>query len=199
MCPSVRQGFMHFSNSLARAKKFKICNLECMKRVILVGFMGCGKSTLGKKLANKLEIAFVDSDLEIENHFQKSIGELFAEHGESHFREIEREYIDALDLRDDFVLATGGGMPCFANNMEQLNKTGTTFYLERSPKELANRLANAKKQRPLIEGLNKDELLGFIESKLGEREEYYKKADIVLGRNEQTPEAIMSLLKHLHP
>ncbi|GAB5418755.1 MAG: shikimate kinase [Crocinitomicaceae bacterium] len=161
--------------------------------------MGCGKSTLGKKLANKLEVPFVDSDLEIENHFQKSIGELFAEHGESHFREIEREYIDALELRDNFVLATGGGMPCFANNMEQLNKTGTTFYLERSPKELANRLANAKQQRPLIEGLKKDELLGFIESKLSEREEYYKKADIILGRNEQTPEAIMSLLKHLHP
>lgn len=170
-----------------------------MKRIILVGFMGCGKSTLGKKIANKLNIPFIDSDTEIENHFQKSIGELFAEHGESHFRELEREYIEALDLRDNFVLATGGGMPCFADNMEQLNQTGTTFYLERSPKELAHRLAYAKKQRPLIAGLKETELLEFIESKLQEREEYYKKAKMILGRNEQTPESIMSFLEHLHP
>lgn len=146
-----------------------------------------------------MEIPFIDSDNEIENHFQKSIGELFAEHGESHFREIEREYIKALDLRDDFVLATGGGMPCFADNMEKLNKTGTTFYMERSARELANRLANAKKQRPLIAGLQEDELLEFIENKLNEREEYYRKANVILQRDEQTPTEIMSLLKHLHP
>ena len=168
-----------------------------MKRVILVGFMGCGKSTLGKKLANKLKIPFIDSDKEIEEHFQKSIGELFAEQGESHFRELEREYIEALDLREDFVLATGGGMPCFGDNMEQLNNVGTTFYLERSPKELAHRLANAKAQRPLIAGMEKEELLEFIENKLQGREEYYKKATVILGRDEQTPEGITSFLEHL--
>ncbi len=168
-----------------------------MKRVILVGFMGCGKSTLGKKLANKLNVPFVDSDKEIENHFQKTIGELFAEHGESHFREIEREYIEALDLREEFVLATGGGMPCFGDNMEQLNRVGTTFYLERSPKELAHRLSNAKAQRLLISGMEKDELLEFIENKLQEREEYYKKSKVILARNEQTPDGIKSFLEHL--
>lgn len=170
-----------------------------MKRVILVGFMGSGKTTLGKKVANRMNVPFIDSDSEIENHFGKSVGELFAEFGESHFREIEREYIDALDLRDEFVLATGGGMPCFSDNMLRLNQTGTTFYLERSPKELAHRLANAKKQRPLIAGLEKDELLGFIENKLQEREEYYRKANVLLARNEQNPEGIMSFLGHLHP
>lgn len=170
-----------------------------MKRVILVGFMGSGKTTLGKKVASRLGVPFIDSDAEIEAHFNKSIGELFAEFGESHFREIEREYIEALDLRDEFVLSTGGGMPCFANNMLRLNATGTTFYLERSAKELAHRLANAKTQRPLIAGLNTDELLSFIETKLLEREEYYKKANFVLSREEQTPEGITSLLHHLHP
>lgn len=161
--------------------------------------MGSGKSTLGKKLANKLDIPFIDSDHEIETHYQKSIGALFAEHGESHFRELEREYIEALDLREEFVLATGGGMPCFGDNMEQLNRTGITFYLERSPKELAHRLSNAKTQRPLIAGLEKEELLGFIETKLQERDEYYKKAKVILARNEQNPEGIMSFLEHLHP
>lgn len=180
-----------------RVIKFR--TLRLMKRVILVGFMGSGKSTLGKKIARKLDVPFIDSDTEIEAHFQKSIGELFAEFGESHFREIEREYIEALDLRKEFVLATGGGMPCFANNMDSLNRIGTTFYLERSAKELAHRLANAKSQRPLIEGMNKEELLGFIEKKLQEREEYYKRASIILAREEQTPEGVTSLLHHLNP
>jgi shikimate kinase len=170
-----------------------------MKRVILVGFMGCGKSTLGKKLARQMGIPFVDSDVEIENYYEKSIGELFAEFGESQFREMEREYIEALDLRVDFVLATGGGMPCFADNMERLNATGTTFYLERSPKELAHRLSHAKKQRPLIAGLQESELLGFIEMKLQERSDYYRKAQFTLSREEQTADRIMHLLSCLHP
>lgn len=170
-----------------------------MKRVILVGFMGCGKSTLGKKLAAQLNIPFIDSDTEIEEHFGKSIGEIFAEHGESQFRELETEYIEALDLRDDFVLSTGGGMPCFDNNMDLLNEIGTTFYMERSAKELTHRLINAKKKRPLIEGMSEEELLSFVEDKLLVREEYYKKASIVLGREEQTPNAIQNYLHHLQP
>lgn len=170
-----------------------------MKRVIFVGFMGCGKSTLGKKLAQSLKINFIDSDTEIEQHYQKTIGEIFAEHGESNFRELEAEYIEALDLRDDFVLATGGGMPCFGNNMDVLNNTGTTFYMERSPKELTNRLINAKNKRPLIEGMSEEELLSFVEDRLLLREEYYKKATVVLGRDEQTVDAIQHYLNHLHP
>jgi shikimate kinase len=170
-----------------------------MKRVILVGFMGCGKSTLGKKLAARLNIPFIDSDTEIQEHFNKSIGEIFAEHGESQFRELETEYIEALDLRDDFVLATGGGMPCFGNNMELLNEIGTTFYMERSAKELTHRLINAKKKRPLIEGMDEEELLSFVEDKLLIREEYYKKSIIVLSRDEQNPDSIQNYLNHLLP
>ena len=170
-----------------------------MKRIILIGFMGSGKSTLGKKIANRLNIPFIDSDTEIENHFNKSVGEIFTEHGESYFRTLEQEYIEALDLRDDFVLATGGGMPCYSNNMQLLNQTGTTFYLERSPKELAHRLVNAKKQRPLIAGLDTEELLPFIEEKLASREEHYKKSSMILSRDEQTPEAIANFIHHLQP
>lgn len=166
-------------------------------RVILVGYMGSGKTTLGKRVANKLGVPFIDSDNEIETHFGKSISEIFVEFGESHFREIESEYIDALDLRDDFVLATGGGMPCFSDNMDRLNEIGTTFYLQRSPKELAHRLINAKSKRPLVEGMQEEELLQFIEDTLIKREDYYNKAHITLSRSEQKPEAIISFAHHL--
>lgn len=170
---------------------------NAMMRIILIGFMGSGKTTLGKKIANKLNVPFIDSDREIEAHYNKSISEIFVEFGESHFREIESEYIDALDLRDDFVLATGGGMPCFGDNMDRLNQLGPTFYLKRSPKELAHRLKNAKSKRPLIEGLEETELLEFIEDKLELREEYYNKSGILLSREEQTPESIIQFAHHL--
>ena len=137
-----------------------------MDKIILIGFMGCGKSTLGKKLANRLNIPFIDSDNEIEKIHKKTVGEIFGEHGESGFREMEMEFINTLDSLDGFVLATGGGMPCFNDAMTQLNEIGETFYLERSAKELAHRLSHAKKKRPLIEGLSNDDLLEFIEDKL---------------------------------
>lgn len=161
-----------------------------MRRVILIGFMGSGKTTLGKEIASRMGIPFIDSDQEIETHFQKSIGDIFTENGESFFRTLETEYIQALDLRDDFVLATGGGMPCFDRNMELLNEIGTTFYLNRSAKELARRLYNAKSRRPLIEGLDEAELLPFIEDRLNRREEYYRKSTVILTREEQNPESI---------
>lgn len=157
--------------------------------------MGAGKSTLGKKLANRLGIPFVDADKEIEAHFKKSIGEIFADHGESYFREIEQEYIQTLGLREEFVLATGGGMPCYGRNMERLNTLGTTIYLERSAKELAHRLVNAKAQRPLIASLKNEDLLEAIEDKLAEREEYYKLATIIPLREEQNPKDLIRIIQ----
>ena len=170
-----------------------------MKRVILVGFMGCGKSSLGKKLANRMNIPFLDSDAEIERIAQKSIGEIFGEHGESYFRTLERNYIQSLRMSDEFVLAAGGGMPCFDTNMDLLNEIGTTFYLERSPRELNSRLREAKKQRPLIEGMTDEDRLNYIEDKLSQREEFYKQATFVLSREEQTAETIAELILLLQP
>lgn len=171
--------------------------LLLMRRIILVGFMGCGKSTLGKKLSNRLGIPFLDSDTEIEKGVLMSVGEIFGAHGESRFREIETEYIESLKNEEGFVLATGGGMPCFNKNIDKLNELGTTFYFERSPKELANRLRNAKKQRPLINGLSDEDLLKFIEDKLSEREESYKQSAFILSRDEQTPEQIEEFIRLL--
>ena len=170
-----------------------------MMRVILIGFMGAGKSKLGKSLAKRLGVSFIDSDTEIEKEHQKSIGELFGEYGESHFREIEAHFIRSLNNKDAFVLATGGGMPCFHDNMRLLNELGTTFYLERSPKELMHRLIHAKHQRPLIAGLEEEDLLKFIEDKLSEREEYYRQSAFVLSRDEQTVDEIEKFTLLLHP
>lgn len=170
-----------------------------MKRVILIGFMGAGKTSLGKKIAKKMGIPFVDSDREIELHFKKSIGDIFTEHGESHFRVLETDFIESMNERGEFVLATGGGMPCFGRNMELLNEMGTTFYLERSPRELAHRLRNAKGRRPLIEGLEMNELVTFIEERLSVREEYYRKADVILKREDQTVVNVQEVMKLLNP
>ncbi len=170
-----------------------------MQKVILVGFMGSGKSTLAKKLAAKLSLPFIDSDKAIEAHYNKSIGELFAEHGESHFRDLERHFIETLNTEENFVLATGGGLPCFGKNMEVLNNLGATFYLERSPKELAHRLINSKEKRPLLEGLSEEELLHFISEKLAQREEYYRLAHFTLDRDEQDAETICNLVHLLQP
>ena len=161
--------------------------------------MGCGKSTLGKKIANKLEIPFVDSDREIEKKYKKSIGEIFGEHGESHFRMMENEFVDSLNVKDEFVLATGGGMPCHNNVIEKLNELGTTFYLERSAKELTNRLINAKAKRPLIEGMTSEELEFFVEEKLDERKEYYQNANFTLDRADQNVKEVVDLINLLQP
>tara|TARA_R110002072_G_scaffold166080_2_gene319324 strand:- start:9913 stop:10443 length:531 start_codon:yes stop_codon:yes gene_type:complete len=170
-----------------------------MEKIILVGFMGCGKTTLGKKLAKRLKVPFIDSDVEIEILHKKTIGEIFGEHGESGFREMETEFINSLEREKSYVLATGGGMPCFNNSMEQLNNLGTTFYLERSAKELMHRLSHAKIKRPMIASLSDDDLLQFIEEKLSMRSEFYKKAAVILSREEQTADELEKLIRLLQP
>ncbi|MEJ6776035.1 MAG: shikimate kinase [Crocinitomicaceae bacterium] len=170
-----------------------------MQRVILIGFMGCGKSILGKKVAKQLNIPFIDSDTEIERLHNLSVGEIFGKFGESGFREMEADLVKSLGDKDDFVLATGGGMPCFNRNMELLSELGTTYYLDRSAKELANRLKNTKTQRPLLAGFNDNELIEFIEVKLKERNEFYKQSQVILNREDQTPEDIILLYRLLQP
>jgi len=171
-----------------------------MKNVILIGFMGAGKTTIGKKLARMLDYEFIDSDELIELQQAMSVGQIFASRGEGYFRELERNLIQELSSWDaNFVLSTGGGMPCFADNASQLKNLGSTFYLKRSPKELAHRLKNAKIERPLLHGMEEQELEQYIEAKLGEREEYYKTADFVLDRDQQDAKSILQLFQILHP
>ena len=167
-----------------------------MCRIIIVGFMGSGKTTIGKKIARKLNIPFIDSDYEIEKKYNLSIEKIFHDFGEVKFRNMESHYIRSLINKSNFVLSTGGGTPCYKNNISFLNELGITCYLNRSVKELAHRLHNSKK-RPLIKDLNNDELISFIKKEMKIRDEYYKKSQLILNRKDQTPNNIISLINLL--
>ena len=156
-----------------------------MAVIILVGFMGSGKTTLGRKLARQLGYTFLDADDTIEQLHGLSVQEIFVQSGEAHFRKLEREFITGLGKQDNIVLATGGGMPCYGDNMRLLNEAGITFYLKKPVGELAHRLMHAKKVRPLIQGKNKDELVTFITELLPRRELFYAQAHHVLEREQQ--------------
>lgn len=149
-----------------------------MRRIILVGYMGVGKTTVGKGLAKLLGLSFVDLDGYIENKYRKTISDLFREKGEEGFREIERKALYEVVQFENIVLSTGGGAPCFFDNMDVMNKAGTTVYISATPEELAARLLASKTKRPLIENKSPDELVHFIEKHLSAREPFYKKADI---------------------
>jgi shikimate kinase len=148
-------------------------------RLFLVGYMGAGKTTLGKLLAKKLNLHFLDVDLFIENRYHKSITAIFEEKGEAEFREIERQILQEIIGFENVIIATGGGLPCFFDNMDLMNQTGITIYLRTGVEELTKRLKSSKQKRPLIKGKTLEELKDFIETSLKKREIFYNKASII--------------------
>jgi len=149
-------------------------------RIYILGFMGCGKTTHGKRLAKNLNYRFIDLDQWIENRTELTVAEIFAQQGEEAFREMETEAIKALGKEEDVVISTGGGAPCHNNNMELLKASGQTIYLKLSPKALAHRLTNAKTQRPLLAGKRQEELVPLIDMMLSERLPFYESAEIII-------------------
>ena len=148
--------------------------------------MGSGKTFTGKALAEKFKFSFIDLDSYIENKEAKTINEIFELKGESHFRETEKKHLEEIiKLDENIIVATGGGTPCFHNNIELLNKNGITFYLQASEKKLFDRLISEASQRPLIKGLSEKELRNFISEKLKEREKYYLQAKHVIDIEEK--------------
>jgi shikimate kinase len=150
------------------------------KHIILLGFPGSGKSTLGLTLSRILNLPFIDADVYISLKMSMSVPRIFAEYGEERFRQLESEIL--MDILDEprSVIATGGGMPCFNNNMEMMNMRGTTVYMKVEPRLLFHRLRNDT-ARPLVAGKNKDELNRYINETLHAREKFYKQAHIVLN------------------
>jgi len=147
----------------------------------LVGYMGTGKTTAGKLLAKKLSRSFIDVDEFIENRYHKTISMLFEEKGEAGFREIEHRVLQEISSFENVVVSTGGGLPCFFDNMDLLNRTGITIYLKASVDELVDRLAFDMQKRPLIKGKNAEELREFVETNLKKRESFYNQAKYIFG------------------
>ena len=118
--------------------------------IFLVGYMGCGKSTIGRTLAKQLGVRFLDMDTLLEQRCGKSVAEIFTETGETGFRQSEREVLAELTSEREAIVATGGGAPCFFDNMETMNRAGLTVYFKMSPEKLAGRLEHGKAKRPLL-------------------------------------------------
>lgn len=157
--------------------------------------MGAGKTTLAKKLASKLGYQWIDTDQEIEKKEGVKVSEIFDVRGEAYFRALEKQLIDELIPSNNIVVATGGGLPCFNNLMENLNHLGTTIYLERTPKELFQRVKQATNSRPLIAHKSDEELLEYIETTMEKRREIYLQSNIIADRFSQTPEKIIALIQ----
>lgn len=149
-----------------------------MKRIILIGYMGAGKTTLGKLLAKRLGLEFIDLDWYIENRFHKSVSQLFADRGEEGFRNVERNMLHEVAEFEDVLVSAGGGTPCFFDNMDYMNAQAVTVYLKAEPEILRAHLRMGKQQRPLIAGKNDEELDSFIRQSLLVREPYYSRASV---------------------
>jgi shikimate kinase len=150
------------------------------QKIYIIGFMGSGKSTAGKKLASLIGWTFVDLDKNIEEFTGKSIPEIFAQDGETSFREIEAKILRNLKSLKNTVISTGGGTPCYSDNMEYMLGTGLTLYLKLTPGQLKSRLSKSNSKRPLIKDLGPGELQSFIEKKLADRERWYDRSDITV-------------------
>jgi shikimate kinase len=164
--------------------------------IFLVGFMGSGKTTLGKQLANKLDKQFFDLDAEIEAIEKSEVSVIFDKKGENYFRKIETEVlIKLISNNDNFVISLGGGTPCFNDNMKLINLAGTSIYLKYNSEILANRLVNNKTERPLIKNLSEGEVKAFVNHKLNERELFYEQSNHVLEGSNLSVEDLASLLQ----
>ena len=154
-----------------------------MTRIFLIGYMGAGKTTLGKAFSRELGLTFIDLDWYIEERFHKTVGELFTERGETGFRELERNMLHEVAEFENVVISTGGA-PCFFDNMEFMNRVGKTVFLDVHPDVLFRRLRIAKQQRPILQGKEDDELKAFIIRALEQRAPFYTQAQYIFNADE---------------
>lgn len=166
-----------------------------MKRLFLVGYMGCGKTTTGKRIAKKYGLGFIDLDQYIEKRFFKTIPQIFAERGEDGFRKLEHNMLEEVSAFEDVIISTGGGAACFYDNMDLMNASGETVYLKASAKGLFDYLKSAKQNRPLLQGKSDEELLQFITEALTQREPFYLKAKHYVDSTDTSDVLFDSLLK----
>ena len=154
-----------------------------MRRIILIGYMGSGKTTVGKALSKETGMMFYDLDWYIESRMRKSVSQIFAERGEEGFRKIEYNMLHEVAEFEDVIISCGGGTPCFFDNMDYLNQQGDVVYLKATPETLYKHLLMAKIERPLLKGKSSEELIAYITEHLKERSPFYEKARHILDVN----------------
>lgn len=150
-------------------------------RVFLVGYMASGKSTTAKKLAKALGLSVVDLDAEVEKSAGMSIPDIFKQEGEMMFRRREQAELREWLSKDGFVMATGGGTPCFFESMDEMNGAGTTVYLQMTPKAIVDRVLASKDERPLLKGLTPEKMLEKVAKQLEKREMFYLRAHLIVN------------------
>lgn len=160
-----------------------------MKRVFLIGYMGAGKTTVGKDLSRFSGYSFIDLDYYIEERYHKTVSQIFAEKGEDEFRKIEQKMLHEVSEFENVIISTGGGTPCFFDNIDFMNTCGTTIYLKVSVDELAARLEVCKHTRPILKDRSGEDLKRFISENLEKRRSFYEKASVVFDGNKMDTEA----------
>ena len=173
-----------------------------MRRIILIGYMGSGKTTVGRALSKETGLMFYDLDWYIESRMRKTVAQIFAEKGEEGFRTIEYNMLHEVAEFEDVIISCGGGTPCFFNNMDYLNQQGDVVYLKATPEVLYRHLLMGKIERPLLKDKTPEELIAYITNHLQEREPYYQKAthtlDVsVMDNGDKIKESVTSLRKLL--
>jgi len=166
-------------------------------KVYLTGFMGCGKTHLGRLLSDRLKIPFIDLDEKIAGMQGRSIAEIFARDGEEHFRLLEKDALHLLsESHETFVMATGGGTPCFYNNIDYLKKQGIVVWLNCSTDTLYKRLLAEKDKRPLIQNVDNADLKSFIIKKYSGRKIFYQQANVILPEEKISLDSLVDAVFH---
>lgn len=168
-------------------------------KIVLLGYMASGKSTIGREISKKLDMKFIDLDDYISKREKRSISEIFKVEGEIYFRKIEGSYLgEILNSKDSFILSLGGGTPCYSNNMELiLNSEASSIYIKASIKTLVSRLTAEKRKRPLVAKLEDDNLIEFVAKHLFERSFFYEQASITINTEDKSTEEITTEIKFL--
>ena len=151
-----------------------------MRRIILIGYMGSGKTTVGKALSKETGMMFYDLDWYIESRMRKTVAQIFAEKGEEGFRKIEHNMLHEVAEFENVIISCGGGTPCFFDNIDYINQQGEVVYLKATPEVLYQHLLMGKVERPLIKNKTPEELIVYITEQVAKREEFYNKARYTL-------------------
>jgi len=168
-----------------------------MWNIYIVGYMGSGKSSLGRELAQQLYIPCIDLDHQIEQEQNIPISTIFKQQGEAYFRNLERQALLQSFKLNHTIISTGGGTPTYQNNMELMNKEGITIYLKADIKTLFERLKHRKEHRPILANLNDTELHQFIEQHLQPRKPFYETAQLHLDASLPMPLLCVKVLAFL--